>query len=72
MKKEIHSKDTSQTPFRVIPVCLQEFKPQLLCLRQCPDSGTMIECCFYSRDTLMLVPQSEMFIQEALFMAFLL
>lgn len=31
-------------------------------LRQYPNSGTMIECCFYSRDTLMLVPQTKIFI----------
>lgn len=53
---------TPQTSFKGIFLCLQSFKPQLPYLRQYPNSGTMIECCFYSHDMLMLVPQSKIFI----------
>ena len=73
-KENKGSKDRESIPSWASPgesLCLHSLKPQLPHWRQCPNAGPMMECCFYSSDMSMLVPQSKIFMQQGLFAAFL-
>lgn len=69
-RRQRQGKYTFPGIIRGILLCLHSLKPQLPHWRQFPNAGRMMECCFYSSDMSMLVPQSKIFMQRGLFAAF--